>query len=75
MRAELRQLDSPDAPEGLESYYPGNPECFVLLVAAHIGPLGEEGEELFHFTVCTARWLVAHPHRKGLPPSTPLPSA
>ena len=65
MRAELRLVDSPDAPEGVESFDPVDPECFVLAVAAHVGPLGGEGDELFYFTVCTPRWLLENEPEKG----------
>jgi hypothetical protein len=65
VQAELRRLDSPDAPEGIESFAPDDPECFILGVTAHVGPLHGEGEDLFHFTVCTPRWLLEHPPEKG----------
>lgn len=65
MRAELRGLDSADALDGVERFAPSDPDSFVLAVAAHVGPVGEEGDELFYFTICTPRWLLEHPAEKG----------
>ena len=65
MRAELRDLDSADAPEGLAAYRPEDPESFCLAVGATIGPEGGEGGDLFYFSVCTAKWLVQEPPPKG----------
>jgi len=65
MRAELRTLDSADAPEGLSSFAPGDPERFSVAVAATVGPAGGEGGELFYFNVVTSAWLVEHPPPKG----------
>ena len=65
MRAELKRLDSADAPEGLASFRPADPRNFVLPVGAVIGPAEMPSEELFYFTVCTAAWLRANPPEKG----------
>jgi hypothetical protein len=64
VRAELKSIDSADAPAGLESFTPNDPSCFGLAVAAHVGPAGEAGDELFYFTVCTAAWLQRNPPLK-----------
>jgi Immunity protein 8 len=65
VRAELRSLDSVDAPEGLSSFAPPEPECFSLAIAATIGPADAEGGELFYFDVLTPAWLEANPPPKG----------
>jgi len=65
MRAELRSLDSSDAPEGLTSFSPADPERVSIAVTAMVGAVGEEGEDLFYFNVVTAAWLAEHPPTKG----------
>src|SRR5438874_13610459 len=65
MRAELRTLDSADAPEGLSSFAPSDPERFSIAIAATVGPAGGEGGDLFYFNVVTAAWLADHPPSKG----------
>jgi hypothetical protein len=57
MRAAIRYLHSPDA-DDLESWTPEDPECFTLFVQAMVGPFGEEGEESFDFTFCSAAWIA-----------------
>ena len=59
MHAALRSLDSPDlAPETLETYKPPLPDDFGILLMAFIGPSDGAGEELFHVTVCSSKWLA-----------------
>jgi hypothetical protein len=65
VRAELRTLDSADAPEGLAAWEPADLEDFAVYVAAVIGPAGESGGELFYFTVCSPRWLDKNAPPKG----------
>lgn len=65
VHAELRSLDSADAPEGLAAWQPADPEDFAVQVGALVGPAGEEGGELFYFTVCSARWLGKNAPPKG----------
>jgi hypothetical protein len=65
MRAELRSLDSADAPGGLSSFAPADPERVSIAVAATIGPAGGEGGDLFYFNIVTAAWLAEHPSEKG----------
>jgi hypothetical protein len=64
MKAELRQLHSPDAPH-LEDFVPPNPEDFGMLVEASIGATDEEGEDLFGFIVCTPAWLARQVAQSG----------
>lgn len=65
VRAELKSLDSAEAPEGLASFQPAEPERFALAVGATIGPAGGEGGDLFYFHVVTAGWLADNPPPKG----------
>ena len=65
MRAELRGLDSADAPDGLESFTPDDPDVFALAVGASIGSAGERGAELFYFHVCSPGWIETNPPPKG----------
>lgn len=51
MRARLKGLHSPDAPDGLMAYRPSDPERFSLLIQALVGPADSEGEESFNFVV------------------------
>src|SRR5262245_39386521 len=64
MKAELRRLHSPDAPD-LGSFVPANPENFGLLMQAMIGPKNEKGEESFDFIVCTPGWLSTQLAKSG----------
>jgi hypothetical protein len=66
MRAELKALDTPDSPDGsLSSFHPEDGEQFALLVSASVGPAGEDGGELFGFTVCSPTWVAAEELPKG----------
>lgn len=66
MRAELKGLDTADADGGdLRAFRPEDRTHFRLDVAASVGPAGEEGAELFQFTVCSPSWLAAAPLPKG----------
>jgi hypothetical protein len=50
---------------GLASFEPEDPSNFSLEVAAEIGAAGEEGSDLFYFSVRTARALEHDPPPKG----------
>ena len=65
MRGELKDLDSVDAPGGLEAFEPSDAQSFALAVAATVGPEAREGGDLFYFTVCTADWLRTNRPEKG----------
>jgi len=66
VRAQLKALDSADAPGGdIRAFEPEDAEDFRLAVTATIGPAGLEGEELFQFTVCSAARLARQPLPKG----------
>jgi hypothetical protein len=57
MKAAIRYLHSPDV-DDLESYQPGDPENFGLLVQVMAGPADGPGEESFDVMVCTPGWLA-----------------
>jgi hypothetical protein len=66
VRAELKDLDTADSPDGdLASFSPEDGEHFALTVTASIGPAGERGAELFDFRVCSPSWLAAGKLQKG----------
>ena len=65
MRAELRSLDSVEAPDELESFQPDDPEAFSIAVGASIGPADGTGAELSYFNVCSPRWVEENPPPKG----------
>ncbi len=49
----------------LREFLPEDVEHFKLVVTASIGPAGEEGEELFHFVVCSPSWVAGESLPKG----------
>ncbi len=55
MKAVIRTIMSVDIPD-LASWRPSDAD-FGLHVRLLVGPAGEEGEESFDLTVCTAGWL------------------
>jgi len=65
MRAKLRDLHSPDAPTGLESYAPASARSFSLLVQATIGTEGSTAADLFDFLVVGPDWFAENPSGKG----------
>jgi len=65
MRAELRHLDSTDAPDGMDSFRPDNPRDFTLLVTAAIGVAGQEGADNFDFVVVGPDWFGNNPPGNG----------
>jgi hypothetical protein len=66
MNPALKSLDSPDTPGGdLHAFKPDDPNRFGLSVTATIGPAGEQGGDLFTFTVCSADWLATQSLPKG----------
>jgi Immunity protein 8 len=65
MHAELRALDSVDAPDGLAAFAPPDPERVAIAVGATIGLPDVEGGDLFYFNVVTAAWLADNPPPKG----------
>ena len=57
MRAVLRKLHSPDAPD-LRLFHPADPTCFSVFIQAMIGPDDQEAAESFDIVVCTPRWFI-----------------
>jgi immunity protein 8 of polymorphic toxin system len=55
LRAKLLSLRSPEL--DIDSEYPSDPECFLLLLEAEIGADQLPGGEVFRFNVCTPQWL------------------
>jgi hypothetical protein len=64
MRAQLKELHSPDVPN-LEDWMPDD-GAFRFLVQAMIGPLDGEGMESFDLCVCSPLWLVGEMAGKGI---------
>jgi hypothetical protein len=56
MRAELKWLHSPDA-DDLRSFVPPDPERFMLLVQAMVGPEEDDASESFDIIVCSGSWM------------------
>ena len=63
MRAELKSLDWDG--EALRDFRPEDAQRFRVTVTASIGPAGEEGAELFQFTVCSRLWFAEESLPKG----------
>ncbi len=64
MRAQLSDLTSPDLLD-LEYGSPFDPDNFLIIVEAEIGPLGGKGGDLFSFQVCSSSWMVEEVERRG----------
>lgn len=56
VQAKLKFLHSPDLLD-LQHDIPVNPENFLILIQAIVGPIGDAGEEAFDFNVCTPSWI------------------
>jgi hypothetical protein len=65
IRAELKYIHSPDV--NFETYYPEDPKCFGFLLQAFIGPVGEEGGEMFSLDVSTLSWIEARRDENAYP--------
>lgn len=65
MRAEVKWLLSPDAPEDFGPEWRPDSADFGVFVEARIGPADRDGEESFGFTVCTPGWLAQQRREKG----------
>lgn len=65
MRAEVRSIVSPDAPEGIDAFRPADPRSFGLYVEPEIGPAGQEGADVFGFMIVGTEWYQANPPGKG----------
>jgi hypothetical protein len=59
-QAELKHLLSSDAPDGIETYRPADPNDFALHIQALVGLVADDGEESFEFTVATPAWLASY---------------
>jgi len=57
-RAELKRWDMSSATYTVDSYRPEDPLCFEAWITAHIGPVDNEGEEIFQFRVTTPEFLA-----------------
>jgi hypothetical protein len=55
MRAELKDIDSPDI--DLKNYEPNVPNNFCFLLELMIGLEGEDKSDIFSISVCTPDWL------------------
>jgi len=65
VKAELRRIHSPDAPDGLGNWRPRLPRDFALLLEAEIGPKGGDGAEVFSVRVVGTDWFGARPPGRG----------
>jgi hypothetical protein len=63
IRAELKSLICSDF--DMRVYVPETPDTFAFWVEMEIGPLGQEGSDLFQVLVCTPRWLEKEVHKWG----------
>ncbi len=57
MKAEIKDIHSPDIPD-LQSYWPEDDSNFCFYLELSIGPVSENGEEIFGITICTPNWLI-----------------
>lgn len=57
----IKNISSPNCPQGLQNYYPEEPDSFWLPIEVYIGPKEENWEELFSFELCTCKWLEKNP--------------
>lgn len=64
MRAEIRSISSPDAPD-LSAWEPEE-ALFALPVRLLIGPAGSAGEESFDITVCSTDWIKWRVREDGI---------
>ena len=58
MKMELRSLICSDA--DIENLVVPDGQAFRFYVEAEIGVLGEDGADLFGFTICNSEWLRAN---------------
>jgi len=56
MIAEVKSIDLIDHENW--AYWPDDIEDFCVASEAMIGPLGEDGAEIFSFEVCTPKWFA-----------------
>jgi hypothetical protein len=66
MRAELKYIHSADV-DDMRNYVPNDSQCFGFSFQAMLGPEGEDAEESFEMTVCTALWLDKNINDQILP--------
>ena len=64
MRAHIKRLHTPDAPD-LSSFEPPDETDFALLVQIIAGPSDSEGEESFDVEVITPKRLAARVQKQG----------
>jgi len=67
VQAEIKRLHSPDV-SNLVTYVPEDPGDFGFLLQIMAGPVGQNGEESFDVTVCTALWMGNHLGPEGILP-------
>lgn len=73
MRAQLKGLDSVDAPGlgELDAYEPEDAESFALNLNITVGPSDAPGGHVFDMTVCTPLWLARQIESGGEPDIVP----
>lgn len=58
MKAEIKNLFSPDIEQVLESYKPEKQDNFGLLLELDIGTVGQDGADIFNIMLCTPKWII-----------------
>lgn len=57
MKAEIKYYHSADVND-LDTYLPIEKDNFGISIEINVGPLNEEGDEIFGFVWCTPKWLI-----------------
>lgn len=61
MKASVKSIDLVDHENW--AYWPDDVENFCIAAEALIGPIEEEGADIFSFEICTPKWFAANTNR------------
>lgn len=61
MKASVKSIDLIDHENW--AYWPDDEESFCVAAEALIGPIEEEGGDIFSFEICTAKWFFTNKNR------------